>query len=200
MNKFTALTFITTFSLASSVLLNACGPKGKAPSIPSGEAVTENGRDTASQNPLANQRPSDKTSVPPDESSGAPGGPPSDDPAAAPSGNLLDATVAFRLNDLPTALRTQVKQCEDEGHVFDLGSQTCLIQAPAKIACVINDDFKTKLDSTTIEPLDQYIITKIPEHRLYACTEDDTVYSLHFFRMQTDGVNYRRLNITKKLN
>ncbi|MES2746511.1 MAG: hypothetical protein V4655_13850 [Bdellovibrionota bacterium] len=160
-------------SLGLSVLLLACGPSNKAPTVPTSAAVTVGS---------GNATPESASPT-----------------AVAPvTTEPYNATVAHRLTALPAQVRDQVKLCEDGGHFYNLGDQACTALAPADVICSINDEFKAKLDPTTVAPLDEYLASKASNHRLYACTEDAVNYTLHFYLFESNTVNYKKLNIAKK--
>lgn len=169
----------TLIGFSAALLVTACGPKGSGPSIPSSLPLSEAtppGTDDSTNNGTSDANPVLDTSSP------------------------LDATVAHRLLALPTSVQDKVKACEAAGTFYDLGDQLCTTLAPAAFPCIINDEFKTRLDPTTIAPLDEYLATKAVGHRLYGCTEEGANITLHFYKYENDVVNYKKLNIAKKAN
>ncbi|RZA17684.1 MAG: hypothetical protein EOP10_22270 [Proteobacteria bacterium] len=162
-------------SLGLSTLLMACGPSTKAPTMPTSVAITVGG---------GNAAPETETTPPAEE--------------APITTEPFNATVAHRLSALPAQVRDQVKLCEDGGHFYNLGDQACTALVPATVVCSINDEFKAKLDPTTVAPLDEYLATKAVKHRLYGCTEDAVNFTLHFYLFEAGTVNYKKLNIAKK--
>lgn len=109
-----------------------------------------------------------------------------------------DATVAHRLEALPSSLRDKVLACETAGTFFNLGDQACTEFKLVAYACVINEEFRTRLDPSTLSPLDDYLMTKAHAHRLYACTEEGANITLHFYNLTDGVVNYKKLNIARK--
>lgn len=103
-----------------------------------------------------------------------------------------------RLTALPSVLQQAVESCEASAHFYDLGAQKCTDIAPAPFTCAITDQLKALLDPTTIDPLDDYMKTKAADLTLYACTQDSTNISLHFYKFEDGVVKYRKLNIARR--
>ncbi len=104
-----------------------------------------------------------------------------------------------RLTSLPDFLRIQVLACEAGSHFYDLGSQTCTTTAPAPFPCTIDQALRDRLDPSTQDPLNDYLTNKAIDLVLYSCTVDEKNISLHFFKFEAGVVQYRKLNVAKKL-
>lgn len=119
--------------------------------------------------------------------------------AQMPAGSDDSSSRDPRLTTLPAALKAKLLSCEAEHHFYDLGSQTCTTLEPAPFPCVIDDALKALLDPSTLQPLDDYLATKARGQTLYSCTVDEQNLSLHFYKFENGIIQYRKLNIAKRL-
>lgn len=117
----------------------------------------------------------------------------SDSEDLSPTDSLGDT----RLASLPPDLSSKVEECEDKGRFFNIGKTLCTEQKPTDYPCRIDQDFRQRLDISTLGPLEDYLKAKGNNQQLYACTENEESITLHFFNYKKGRITYKELTIAR---